>query len=107
MSFTHRHLIRNASCFCLIVFAALATCSASLLRAESAAAISQGFKTSASNVSPGALMSLQPNKSGAVELANAERVNHLIGIVGDSSLIEFGDGGSEVQVVTSGVTLAL
>jgi hypothetical protein len=72
-----------------------------------AAAIAQGFKTSEKNVVPGALMSLQPNNPGVVELANTARADRLIGVVSENPLIELSNEGNTVQVVTSGVTGAL
>lgn len=73
----------------------------------SAAAIAQGFQTTEKNVVTGALMSLQTDKSGSVELANAERSDSLVGVVGKDSLIEFSDKDNTIQVVTSGVTSTL
>lgn len=70
-----------------------------------AAAIAQGFQTSEKNTVPGALMSLKPGNPGAVELANLDRSDRLIGVISEKPLIEFSDDkGNTIQVVTSGVT---
>lgn len=87
----------------VLFFAHPLTGSASL----QAAAIAQGFKTNEKNVVGGALMSLQSSESGTVELANTDRADHLVGVVGNNSLIEFSDKDNTIQVVTSGITDAL
>jgi len=73
-----------------------------------AAAIAQGFTTDESKVVEGALVSLQPGKPGAVELASASNAQQLVGVVGKDPLIQLGGtGGGNVQVITNGVTVAL
>lgn len=107
MSFIHRHLL-NSTAIALLVSLMFALFSAGLVQAaESAGSIAQGFKTTETNLTPGALMSLKQDESGTVELANTSRVEHLVGVVADKSLVEFAGGSSEVKVVTSGVSLAL
>jgi len=76
-------------------------------RAESTAAISQGFKTSETDLATGALVSLTSNSQNAVELANTDHVNQLAGIIGDKPLIELSNNNKETQVVISGTTSAL
>ena len=68
-------------------------------------AISQGFSTDDTTVT-GSLMDLQSKAQGVVELANSDRANQLIGVVGNKSLIELGDS-KQIQVVTSGLAVAL
>lgn len=71
------------------------------------ATIAQGFKTSETNLSPGALVSLVKNQPNTIELADTSRAASLAGIVSTDPLITLSDGGSTVQVVTQGVTSAL
>jgi len=75
--------------------------------AESTAAISQGFKTNETELATGALVSLASGSQNSVQLANTDRVNQLIGVVGDRPLIELSNNDKETQVVISGTTLAL
>lgn len=77
------------------------------LGAQGVSSIAQGFQTTDENIIEGALVSLKSDTPNAVELSNTDRVNDLVGIVGGTSLIELSDGTNSVQVVTSGVTLAL
>lgn len=75
--------------------------------AVTAAAIAQGFETSETNLKPGALMSLKDDSPNNVELANQDRVDQLVGVIGENPLITLTDGGQTVQIVTSGVTTAI
>jgi hypothetical protein len=75
--------------------------------AESTAAISQGFKTNETDLAPGALVSLTSGSQSTVQLSNTDRVNQLIGVIGDKPLIELSNNDKEAQVVISGTTLAL
>lgn len=77
------------------------------LGAQGVSSIAQGFQTTDSNVVEGALVSLKPDSPNSVELANSDRAEQLIGIVGNDPLIELSNGASSVRVVTSGVTMAL
>jgi hypothetical protein len=77
------------------------------LGAASATAIGQGFQTDESEITPGALMSLKKDSPDKVELANQERIDKLVGIVGANPLLALTDGKTTVQVVTSGVTPGL
>jgi len=52
-------------------------------------------------------MSLKTGNNNTVELANTGNVSRLIGVVGTNSLIELGNGTSNVQVVTSGIAQVL
>jgi hypothetical protein len=70
-------------------------------------AISQGFQTTEKKLVAGALVSLQAGKPGTVELANTDRAQSLIGVVGKDSLIEFSNKDNTIQVVTTGVTNTL
>lgn len=79
----------------------------SVIRAQGTAAIAQGFKTSESNIATGALMSLKQDTPSAVELANQDRAEHLVGVIGDRPLIQLDEGDASVQVVTGGITLTL
>lgn len=77
------------------------------LGAQGVSSIAQGFQTTDSNIVEGALVSLKYETPNTVELANPERAEHLIGVVGNKPLIELSDGTNSVQVVTSGITGAL
>jgi hypothetical protein len=75
--------------------------------AESTAAISQGFKTNETDIATGALVGLASASQSTVQLSNTERVNQMIGVIGDKPLIELSNNDKEVQVVISGATLTL
>ncbi len=75
--------------------------------AESTAAISQGFKTNETDLAAGALVSLTSGSQSTIQLSNTDRVNQLIGVIGDKPLIELSNSDKEAQVVISGTTLAL
>lgn len=77
------------------------------LHAESTASISQGFKTNESGLTAGALVSLMGGSQSAVQASNTDRVNQLIGVIGDKPLIELSNSDKEAQVVISGTTLTL
>ena len=76
-------------------------------RAQSSGAISQGFETSSSNVTSGALVSLVASGKSDVAPANAANAAGLVGVAGSKPLVELSGGDSTVQVVTSGSTQAL
>src|SRR6266550_4166741 len=90
---------------CAVVFIRL--CSFAPLQAADTAAISQGFKTNAKDLATGALVSLQSDNQSTIELAHTERVNQLIGVVGDTPLVELSNNDKEIQVVISGTAQAL
>lgn len=75
--------------------------------AQSNSAIAQQFQTNDRDVVPTSLVSLQTASSNAVELGSTDNLERLAGVVGNSPLIELSEGKSGVQVVTSGLTLAL
>jgi hypothetical protein len=75
--------------------------------AESTAAISQGFKTTETDLAAGALVSLTSGSQNTIQLSNTDRVNQLIGVIGDRPLIELSNNDKEAQVVISGTTLTL
>lgn len=70
----------------------------------SSGAIAQGYQTTEKNLVTGAVMSLKTGTAGTVELANTDRVEHLLGVIGSKALIELSTSDNSVQVVTSGVT---
>ncbi|HVI69614.1 MAG TPA: hypothetical protein VM581_04100 [Magnetospirillaceae bacterium] len=104
---TRRNIFQNLSYACLSLLAFLAIFSNSLLNAQSAAAIAQGFQTSETNLTPGALMSLKPGSNNSVELANTDRLQRLVGVIGEDSLVELSNADDTTLVVTSGVTMTL
>jgi hypothetical protein len=79
----------------------------SSLSAQGASSIAQGFQTNDSNVVSGALVSLRAGTPNSVELSTSDKVQQLLGIAGNKSLIELNNGAGTVQVVTSGTTTAL
>lgn len=106
MPYKRRQFFGNLSYACLGLLAFFAIFSNALLNAQGAAAISQSFQTSDSNLTAGALMALKTGSNNTVELATIDNVQRLVGVVGTDTLVELGNG-SGTQVVTSGVTLAL
>ena len=107
MPVTHRKIFKQLSYACFSMLAFLTIFGTSVISAQNAAAISQGFLTSETNVTAGALMSMKTGTTNTVELANMVRAERLIGVVGDNTLIELGDQSENVQVVTSGVAQVL
>jgi hypothetical protein len=81
----------------------------SLASSSSAAAISQGYRATETNIVPGMLVSLVKDNSTAVQAANTERTDGLLGVAvaANNSLLELASGGNEVQVVTGGVAPAI
>lgn len=75
--------------------------------AQSNSAIAQQFQTTQTDVTPASLVGIQKDNPNQIELSVAERVDQLVGIVSSKPLIELSNGGSGVQVVTSGITMAL
>ena len=75
--------------------------------AQGNSAIAQQFQASDPGITAASLVSIVQNTSNAVELSKAEHGDDLAGVVSNESLIQLSDGGSGVQVVTSGLTLAL
>jgi hypothetical protein len=78
-----------------------------LANAQGNSAIAQGFKTSDEGISPAALVGIEKGNTNAIELSAVGREDRLVGVVSNNPLIELSDGGSGVQVVTSGLTMAL
>lgn len=73
-----------------------------------AGAISQGYKTTSTNISKGTLLSLVSSGSTTVEPANTTNVSKLVGIAADKPLVELSNGTtSDTRVVVSGSTEAL
>lgn len=108
MSLTsNRNKKRTAWFLGLLMVPVLALYSFSVAQAESTAAISQGFKTAEADLATGALVSLTSGSQSTVQLSNTDRVNQLIGVIGDRPLIELSNNDKEVQVVISGTTLTL
>ena len=74
--------------------------------AGAAGALSQGFTTNDPSLAPGSLVILHGGRSSTAEKATSDHVSQLIGVIGDKPLLAVSDGTQQVQVVTSGVTLA-
>jgi hypothetical protein len=76
-------------------------------QAQGNSAIAQGFQTEDTGISAAALVSIEQGNQNSIELSNAENTDRLVGVVSDKPLIDLSDGGSSVQVVTSGLTFGL
>lgn len=107
MPLQRRNIFHYLSSACLIVLGFLTIFAGSLVNAQNAAAISQGFLTSETNLTVGALMSLKPGSNNTVELSNSDRADRLVGTIGENTLLELGDQSENVQVVTSGIAQVL
>ncbi len=70
-------------------------------------AISKGFQTKEESLTPGALVSFEPDSKAHVQLANQDNATLLAGIASDQPLIQLSDGADESQVVVSGSTQGL
>lgn len=75
--------------------------------AQGNSSIAQQFQTQDRGITAAALVGAVLDNPNSVELANADRADRLIGVVSNEPLIELSNGGNGVQVVTSGLTLAL
>jgi len=93
--------------------ASLGVVSATLLclmlwsQAWAASSIAQAFQVEDSSIVTGALVSLKSGTANTVELATATNIDQLLGVAGDSSLIELSSGKDTIQIVTSGEAKAL
>lgn len=86
---------------------ALFTFGATSLSVEGASSIAQGFRTTDSNVVPGAIVGLTKGASDTVELSQISNTDQMIGVVGEESLIELSATATSVQIVTNGKSLVL
>lgn len=77
------------------------------VNAQSNSAIAQQFQTTQTDITPASLVGIQKDNPKQIELSDAEHVDQLVGVVSSEPLIELSSGGSGVQVVTSGITMAL
>lgn len=76
--------------------------------AQGNSAIAQQFQANDPDITAASLVSIVQNTSNTVELSKAEQGDRLAGVVSNESLIQLSDSGSSgVQVVTSGLTMAL
>lgn len=75
--------------------------------AQGNSAIAQQFQTKDTAITPASIVSLVKDTSNTVELASLTGLDRLTGVVANQPLVQLSDGGSGVQVVTSGLTLAL
>lgn len=75
--------------------------------AQSNSAISQRFQASSAGITPAALVNIEEDNPGSVELSDGKNVSRLVGVVSTKPLIGLSDGGGGLDVVTSGNTVAL
>lgn len=80
---------------------------AAAAQAQNETGLSQGFTTKETDIPAGSLVSLEQNNTKAVELANQDRVERLVGVVADNPLIELSDDNSQIQAIISGTTSTL
>jgi translation elongation factor EF-1beta len=76
-------------------------------QAQGNSAIAQGFQTEDGGITAAALVSIERDNPNSIELSSADKASRLTGIVSNNPLIDLSDGGSSVQVVTSGLTFGL
>lgn len=75
--------------------------------AQGDSSIAQGFQTKDASITAAALVSVVKNDPKSVELSNVTNLGRLAGVVSNKSLIDLSDSSNSVQVVMSGLTLAL
>jgi hypothetical protein len=78
-----------------------------LTAAQGNSAIAQEFQTKDTSVTSASIVGLVKDSSNTVELSTAANVDQLTGVVSNRPLIQLSDGTNGIQVVTSGLTLAL
>lgn len=107
MIFFHRSVfrIRHYSLGILAVMVALLNYLP--VSAQNNSAIAQQYQTEQTGITAASLVSIKEGSSNTVELATADKANRLAGIVSNKPLIELSDGTNGIQVVTSGLTMAL
>jgi hypothetical protein len=96
-----RHIVLSTMALVLPVFLAMP------VFAQGNSAIAQEFKSADDGITVAALVGIEEGNTNSIELSNAEKADKLVGVVSNNPLIELSDGGSGVQVVTSGLTMAL
>ncbi len=100
-AFRLRHMLYGICGVLLFLISALP------VSAQGNSSIAQQFQTKDSGITPAALVGAVHDNPNSVELATTDHADRLIGVVSSEPLIELSNGGSGVQVVTSGLTLAL
>lgn len=80
---------------------------AAAVHAQNETGLSQGFTTKEVDMPGGSLVSLEQNSDKAVELANQDRIERLVGVVADNPLIALSDDSTQIQAVISGTTSTL
>lgn len=75
--------------------------------AQGNSSIAQQFQTTKKDITTASLVATQQGNNNSIELSNFEHAERLVGVVSENPLIELSDGGSGVQVVTSGLTKVL
>lgn len=75
--------------------------------AQGNSAIAQGFQTEDQGITAAALVGIEKDNPNSIKLSNIDTADRLVGVVSNNPLIDLSDGGSSVQVVTSGLTYGL
>ena len=75
--------------------------------AQNGSSIAQGFETTDTDIVTASLVVLKKSDTESIQLSTVDKTDSLVGVVSSKPLIELSHGTSEIQVVTSGLTLAL
>ena len=106
MSLFYRSALRVRLIGILVFILGLASAT-TLASAQSNSAIAQQFQTQDTRITAASLVSFKKDDPNSVELSEQKETNRLLGVVSNKPLIELSEGGTGVQVVTSGTTFAL
>lgn len=102
-----RSALRLWSFACSVMVAVLFLSVISSASAQGNSSIASEFRTKDPNVTAASLVGTQEDDLSSIELSSQSRAEKLIGVVSDEPLIELSKTTSGVQVVTSGLTMAL
>jgi hypothetical protein len=107
ISITWRTLRLWALRYGIVTLILLCSLSGSLVAAQGNSSIAQQFQTKDTDITVASLVVIQKDNPSSIELSSQLEADNLIGVVSEEPLIELSDGQSGVQVVTSGLTMAL
>ena len=102
-----RSALRLWSFTCSVIVAVLYLSVISSASAQGNSSIASEFRTKDPNVTAASLVGTQEDDLSSIELSSQSRAQKLIGVVSDEPLIELSKTTAGVQVVTSGLTMAL
>lgn len=101
------HALRSRLTILSAAIAVLLTLAIATASAQGNSSIAQGFKTNSNDITAAAIVSLEKKNTNTIQLGSMGNAGRLVGVVSDKPLIELSGGVSGIQVVTSGLTLAL